>query len=85
MKPKTFRQCFELETECKSAKTALKRFAKKYPAAWEVWGEMLEYMLTNGIEHEEEKACGWSLWLYVDEQIGTHYLAIVLTDEAQRI
>ena len=80
-----FRQSIELKTECKHAKTALKRFAKKYPAAWEVWGEMFESMLENGIEHEKEKACGWSMWLNVDEQIGPHYPAIVLTDEAQRI
>ena len=78
-----FRQTFESNTECKNVKTMFNRFAKKYPRAWEVWGGMFEYMLEKGEEHEEDP--GWSLWLYVDEQFGTHYMAIVLTDECQKL
>lgn len=78
-----FRQSFEMSAACKSVKTLFNRFAKKYPAAWEVWGEMFDYMLEKGEEHEE--APGWSLWLYVDEQFSSHYMAIVLTDECQKI
>ena len=48
-----------------------------------MWGGMFEYMLEKGEEHEEDP--GWSLWLYVDEQFGTHYMAIVLTDECQKL
>ena len=78
-----FRQEFEMSTNCKKAETMFKRFAKKFPRAWEVWGGMFEYMLENGEEHEE--CPGWSLWLYVDEQFETHYMAIVLTDKAQEL
>lgn len=78
-----FRQCFEMETDCAKAKTMFKRFEKKYPDAWAVWGEMFECMLESGKEHEEES--GWALWLYTDEQFGTHYMAIVLTDAGQKI
>lgn len=78
-----FRQEFEMITDCKKATTMFKRFSVRYPEAWKVWGEMFEYMLENGIEHEEET--GWSLWLFVDEQLGTHYMAIVLTDECKKI
>ena len=48
---------------------------------------MFKYMLENDIEHEEEteNGKGWSLWLYVDEQFNTHYMAIVLTDQCQKI
>ena len=82
---RTFRQTFELEADCKKAETMFNRFAKKYPDAWYVWGEMFEYMLSNGIEHEEEREQGWALWLYIDEHFGTHYMAIVLTNEEQKI
>ena len=78
-----FRQCFEMETDCKKAETMFKRFSKKYPEAWEVWGEIFQWMLENGMEHYEDY--GWALWLYIDEQFGTHYMAIVLTDECQKI
>lgn len=81
----TFRQCFELAADCKKASTMFNRFEKKYPEAWEIWGETFEYMLENGKDHLEERDGGWSLWLYVDEQLGTHYMAIVLTDEVQKI
>lgn len=83
-----FRQDFELETNCKNVETAFNRFAKKYSKAWEVWGEMFEYMNENGLEHQEEidkENGGWSLWLYQDEQFGTYYLAIVLTSEEQKL
>lgn len=82
---RTFRQTFELEADCKKVETMFNRFSKKHPGAWEVWGGMFEYMLDNGIEHEEEREQGWALWLYVDEQFGTHYMAIVLTNEEQKI
>lgn len=78
-----FRQTFEMTADCKKASTMFSRFSKKYPEAWSVWGEMFEYMLENGEDHEGE--AGWSLWLDTDEQIGTHYMAIVLTDECQKI
>lgn len=78
-----FRQEFEMTANCKKVTTLFNRFSVRYPEAWKVWGEMFEYMLENGIEHEEEP--GWSLWLYVDEQFGTHYMAIVLSDECQKI
>lgn len=78
-----FRQCFEMETDCKKASTVFNRFAKKYPEAWEIWGEEFQYMLEQGEEHEQGN--GWALWLYIDEQFGTHYMAIVLTDESQKI
>lgn len=82
---KTFRQSFELEADCKRAQTMLDRFARKYPEAWYVWGEMFQYMLEHGEEHEEDKEQGWSLWLYADEQFGTHYMALVITNEEQKI
>lgn len=78
-----FRQYFETTEDCKKPQTMFKRFAKKFPEAWEVWGELFEYMLDNGIQHEEES--GWALWLDIDEQFSTHYMAIVLTDPAQEI
>lgn len=82
-----FRQDFEMTADCKKVETMFTRFSKKYPEAWEVWGEMFKYMLENDIEHEEEteNGKGWSLWLYVDEQFNTHYMAIVLTDQCQKI
>lgn len=79
-----FRQEFEISTDCKKATTMFRRFEKKYPEAWNVWGEMFEYMLENNIEHMEEKN-EWSLWLYVDEDLGTHYMTIVLLDVGQKI
>lgn len=78
-----FRQCFEMTADCKNSKTMFNRFAKKFPDAWDVWGEMFEYMAEHGKEHEEEN--GWCLWLYLDEQFGTNYMAIVLTDVNQKI
>lgn len=78
-----FRQCFELTENCKKPQTMFKRFAKKFPKAWEVWGELFEYMLENGLESQGEN--GWQLWLYTDEQFSTHYMAIVLTDPVQEI
>ena len=78
-----FRQEFEMSTNCKKVKTMFNRFSKKYSEAWEVWGEMFEYMLENGIEHMEET--GWSLWLCVDKDFNQHYMAVVLTDECQKI
>lgn len=79
-----FRQEFEMCTNCKKVKTMFNRFSKKYSEAWEVWGEMFEYMLENGIEHMEENF-GWSLWLCVDKDFNHHYMAVVLTDECQKI
>lgn len=79
-----FRQEFEISTDCKKSTTMFRRFEKKYPEAWNVWGEMFEYMLENNIEHMEEKN-EWSLWLYVDEDLGTHYMTIVLLDVGQKI
>lgn len=79
-----FRQEFEMETDCKKVKTVFNRFKKKYPAAWEIWGETLEYMGENNIEHIEEKN-NYSLWVYSDEDFGTHYIAIILLDECQKI
>lgn len=78
-----FRQCFEMTADCKNPKTMFSRFAKKYPDAWDVWGGMFEYMLENGLENQGED--GWHLWLYIDEQFNTHYMAIVLTDPCQKI
>ena len=78
-----FRQAFEMTADCKKVETMFNRFSKKNPEAWEVWGGMFEYMLETGKEHCGED--GWSLWLYIDEQFGTHYMAIVLTDECQKI
>ena len=80
---KKFRQTFEMTADCKKVETMFNRFSKKHHEAWEVWGGMFEYMLENGKEQWEEE--GWSLWLYIDEQFGTHYMAIVLTDEGQKI
>ena len=83
-----FRQEFELGTNCKSIKTAFKRFEKEFPAAWEIWGELFEYMAENDYDHQAEidkEFGGWSLWLDQDEQFGWYYMAIVLTDEAQKI
>lgn len=79
-----FRQEFEISTDGKKSTTMFRRFEKKYPEAWNVWGEMFEYMLENNIEHMEEKN-EWSLWLYVDEDLGTHYMTIVLLDVGQKI
>ena len=76
-----FRQCFEMAAECKKVTTMFNRFSKKYPEAWEVWGEVFEYMLENELEHYGDD--GWTLWLYDDDD--THYMAIVLTDKAQEI
>ena len=41
-----FRQEFEMVADCKKkATTMFRRFEKKYPEAWCVWGEMFEYAL----------------------------------------
>ena len=83
-----FRENFELETSCKNVETAFRRFEKKFGKAWEVWGETLVYMAENGIAHMEEidkDFGGWSLWLYQDEQFEWYYIAIVLTDETQKL
>lgn len=79
-----FKQEFEISIDCKKSATMFRRFENKYPEAWNVWGETFEYMLENNIEHMEEKN-EWSLWLYIDEELGTHYMAIVLLDESQKI
>ena len=76
-----FRQEFEISTDCKKTETLFKRFSKKFPKAWEVWGDLFRWMLETGKEHYED--IGWSLWLYVDDE--THYKAIVLTDKAQEL
>lgn len=78
-----FRQCFELTENCKKPQTMFRRFAKKHPQAWEVWGELFEYMLANELDSMGEK--GWQLWLQTDEDSQTHYMSIVLTDPQQRI
>lgn len=83
---KRFRQEFEMETTCKKVGTAFKRFAKRYPKAWEVWGEVFEGMYEQGLEHtgeRDETYGGWSLWLYVEDN--EVYMAIVLTDEGQQL
>lgn len=77
----SFRQCFEMTAECKKITTMFSRFSKRYPKAWEVWGDAFEYMSENGLEHFGD--VGWTLWLYDD--MDTRYMAIVLTDEDQRI
>lgn len=47
-------------------------------------GRDVRVCVKNNLEHmEEEKE--WSLWLYVDEELGTHYMAIILLDECQKI
>ena len=78
-----FRQCFELTENCKKPQTMFRRFEKKYPKAWEVWGGLFEYMLANELDSMGEK--GWQLWLQTDEEARTHYMSIVLTDPQQRI
>ena len=77
-----FRQNFEMQTNCKTVRTMFKRFARKYPRAWSVWGELFEYMFEHNIEHMEE--AGWCLWLYWDME-DVQYMAIVLTDKAQEL
>lgn len=78
-----FKQSFEIEADCKKVKTAFNRFKKKYPNVWEVWGSMFEDTAERGIEHIKEE--DWSIWLYTDEEIKTHYMAIVLLHESQKI
>lgn len=41
----------DMKTRCKSAKTALRRFLKRYPEV-EHWIDELEFMFDNGIENE---------------------------------
>lgn len=79
-----FRQEFEISADCKKSTTMFRRFEKKYPEAWNVWGEMFKYMLENNIEHMEEKK-EWSLWLYINEDTNSHYMAVVLMDKEHKI
>lgn len=81
-------QEFEFETTCKNLETALKRFQKKYPKCFEIWGEQLEYMARNG--QEVDKAiteCGYCLNVNVDYGFGGYffYFDVQIYDEGQRI
>ena len=59
------------ETDCKNLKTALKRFEKKHPNVFEVWGEHFEYMIQNGQIYDDAKNdAGYVLWAIQDDD---HY------------
>lgn len=48
---------------------------------------MIDIEELTDLDHVEEmeNGKGWSLWLDADEQFDTKYMAIVLTDECQRL
>lgn len=48
----------DFETNCKNAKTALARFAKKFPEQFEEWGELIEWMLETGHEMQDDSILG---------------------------
>lgn len=45
----------DYETRCKSAETALARFAKKYPEQADTWGDMMAWMLETGHEFQSDE------------------------------
>ena len=82
-----FRQCFELEVCCKKSITAYKRFASRFPAVDKDWGieETFCFMEEAGLEKYADPENGWCFWRYCDEDIGTHYLALVVRDEYYKV
>ena len=73
----------ELEIKCKNAKTAIKRFFKKYPKL-SYWKEQFEYMAENNIDFENDgiladgsknKEWRWALHLDVNED--TVYMCVI--------
>ena len=77
------RQSFEFSTTCKKVSTLFERFEKAFPEVWEIWGDLFLYMNEKNIDHLEED--GWALWLYIDMDFNSHYMAVVLTSEEQFI
>lgn len=45
----------DFETTCKKAKTALDRFAKKYPKQADEWRELIEWMLETGHDFQSDE------------------------------
>lgn len=81
-------QEFEYQTTCKNLETALKRFQKKYPKCFEIWGELVEYMARNGQEVDNAiTECGYCINVNVDECCGEsfYYFDVQIYDEGQRI
>ena len=73
----------EFETRCKSAKTAIERFFKKFPNL-EYWKETFEYMSENNIDFfcDNKLADGtkneeWTYALHFDSSEDFHYLCII--------
>ena len=73
----------EFETRCKSAKTAIERFFKKFPAL-DYWKENFEYMAENNIDFfsDNKLADGtrnteWAYALHFDSTEDFHYLCII--------
>ncbi len=78
------RKCFELETECKSYETAMRRFTKKYPEAHGEWREHFDWMHENGKCSENDKVMAdgtynkdWRWALHLDEGEGIYYICVI--------
>lgn len=77
-------QEIEFETDCKNLSTALRRFGKKYPEAFEVWGEHFAWMIENGQQLDDcKESCGYVVWAIQDEE--HFYFCFIAFDESQII
>lgn len=75
---------YEMVTECKSYETAMRRFAKKYPEAYEVWSEQFDWMHENGKDFDSDNIMAdgsrnndWSWALHLDEDEGSYYICVI--------
>lgn len=73
----------ELETNCKSAGTAINRFMAKHPEL-DYWREELQWMADNGKDYEDDRRMAdgstnndWAFALHFDFDGDRAYIAVI--------
>ena len=75
-------QEIEFETDCKKLTTALRRFQKKYPEVYNVWGEFLKWMIETGQEKDDgRESAGYFARAIEDD--GHYYFCLIFYNEQQ--
>lgn len=73
----------DFATTCKSAKTALDRFARKFPEQAEVWRELMQWMLETGHEFQSDEILSdgtkqpWTWAIHAQNEGGWFYFAVI--------
>ena len=74
----------DMETDCKKASTAIRRFFRANPELEAEWKETIEWMASESIENYTDAANNedwcYSLWFYADEEAGTYYIAVIVRE-----